>query len=170
MAIHPCSALILPRAIIPPDHPSFSSPMVSFIPRPSCTIIALTRSVGSSAWKTFLPMATPAPPASIESWAIYRISSVVPIFGSPVTTTGMGQPPVTSLNESMSPVWPVLTMSSSISAAAPAAILTYSKEVSGRSSRLADTSSQAGASPTPCGCSPPVRAGSASLALSRRRC
>ena len=58
----------------------------------------------SLCWKMFLPMDTPWPPASRESWTMFRTSMSEFILGPPAMSTGTIAPRTTSLKESMSPV------------------------------------------------------------------
>lgn len=64
----------------------------------------LTILVGFWCWKTFLPAATPAPPALIEPYTISQNSSSFSDLGPPAMTMGTGQPLTTSLKVSGFPV------------------------------------------------------------------
>src|SRR5208337_1386621 len=96
-----------------------------------CTIqaAAFTKSAGVRCWKAFRPMEIPAAPPAIApsiSSRVVRSSVLEP----PATTTGTGQPLVTSRKDSGSPVYTVLTMSAPSSAATRAASLTCSRSFS----------------------------------------
>ncbi|KAF5037860.1 hypothetical protein DSECCO2_560300 [anaerobic digester metagenome] len=56
-------------------------------------------------------MERPAPPATMESWAICRMSRGESMRGPPAMTTGTQQPSVTLEKESTSPVYTTLITS-----------------------------------------------------------
>lgn len=85
-------------------------PLISFAASSTeapCSTISETADImpfTSLCWKMFLPMDTPCPPASSESWTMLSTSMSESIFGPPAMTTGTMAPLTTSLKESMSPV------------------------------------------------------------------